>query len=77
MQKKKYELTEIAPADREYIEQIKCQKERLILQHEPELLGEIKDIPVPDKSFKTYINGGIIFLLCRWIFRNKTAVMYI
>ena len=28
----------------------KCQKERLILQHEPELLGEIKDIPVPDFS---------------------------
>ena len=48
--KEKYELTEIAPADREYIEQIKCQKERLILQHEPELLGEIKDIPVPDFS---------------------------
>ncbi|WP_456067381.1 hypothetical protein [Eshraghiella crossota] len=31
--KEKYELTEIAPADREYIEQIKCQKERLIFFH--------------------------------------------
>ena len=48
--KDKYELTETAPADREYIEQIKCLKESLILQHEPELLGEMKDIPVPDFS---------------------------
>lgn len=40
--KDKYELTETAPADREYIEQIKCLKESLILQYEPELLGKIK-----------------------------------
>ena len=39
--KDKYELTETAPADREYIEQIKCLKESLILQYEPELLGEM------------------------------------
>ena len=45
-----YELTETAPADREYIEQIKCLKESLILQYKPELLGEMKDIPVPDFS---------------------------
>ena len=49
-EKDKYELTETAPADREYIEQIKCLKESLILQYEPELLGEMKDIPVPDFS---------------------------
>lgn len=48
--KDKYELTETAPADREYIKQIKCLKESLILQYEPELLGEMKDIPVPDFS---------------------------
>ena len=48
--KDKYELTETAPADREYIEHIKCLKESLILQYEPELLGEMKDIPVPDFS---------------------------
>ena len=48
--KDKYELTETAPADREYIEQIKCLKESLILQYKPELLGEMKDIPVPDFS---------------------------
>lgn len=48
--KDKYELTETAPTDREYIEQIKCLKESLILQYEPELLGEMKDIPVPDFS---------------------------
>ena len=40
--KDKYELTETAPADKEYIEQIKCLKESLILQYEPELLGKIK-----------------------------------
>ena len=34
----------------EYIEQIKCLKESLILQYKPELLGEMKDIPVPDFS---------------------------
>ena len=39
--KDKYELTETAPTDREYIEQIKCLKESLILQYEPELLGEM------------------------------------
>lgn len=43
-------MTETAPTDREYIEQIKCLKESLILQYEPELLGEMKDIPVPDFS---------------------------
>ena len=48
--KDKYELTETTPADREYIEQIKCLKESLILQYEPELLGEMKDIPVPNFS---------------------------
>ena len=48
--KDKYELTETAPADREYIEQIKCLKESLILQYKPELLGEMKDIPKPDVS---------------------------
>ena len=42
--KEKYGLTETAPGNREYIEQIKCLKESLILQHEPELLGEMKDI---------------------------------
>ena len=46
--KEKYGLTETAPGDREYIEQIKCLKESLIFQHEPELLGELKDIPLPD-----------------------------
>ena len=46
--KEKYGLTETASVDREYIEQIECLKESLILQHEPELLGEMKDIPLPD-----------------------------
>lgn len=46
--KEKYGLKETASVDREYIEQIKCLKESLILQHEPEFLGEMKDIPLPD-----------------------------
>ena len=65
--KDKYELTETAPADREYIEQIKCLKESLILQYKPELLGEMKDIPVPDfsneASVKEYL-GKIKFRHC-------------
>ena len=39
--KEKYGLKETASVDREYIEQIKCLKESLILQHEPEFLGEM------------------------------------
>ena len=57
--KEKYGLTETASVDREYIEQIECLKESLILQHEPELLGEMKDIPLPDyfneASVKEYL----------------------
>ena len=57
--KEKYGLTETASVDREYIEQIKCLKESLILQYEPELLGEMKDIPLPDyfneASVKEYL----------------------
>lgn len=48
--KDQYGLTETAFTDRKYIEQIKCLKESLILQHKPELLGEMKDIPTPDFS---------------------------
>ena len=58
--KEKYGLTETASVDREYIEQIKCLKESLILQHEPELLGEMKDIPLPD-----YFNEAFGFDLCQ------------
>ena len=57
--KKKYKFTEVAPTDREYLEQRKCLKESLILQHKPEVLGKMQDIPVPDctdeESIKKYI----------------------
>ena len=57
--KKKYKFTEAAPTDREYLEQRKCLKESLILQHKPEVLGKMQDIPVPDctdeESIKKYI----------------------
>ena len=57
--KTKYKFTEVAPTDREYLEQRKCLKESLILQHKPEVLGKMQDIPVPDctdeESIKKYI----------------------
>ena len=63
--KDKYELTETAPADREYIEQIKCLKESLILQYEPELLGEMKDIPVPDFSNEASVKEYLVKIKTR------------
>ena len=57
--KKKYKFMEAAPTDREYLEQRKGLKESLILQHKPEVLGEMQDIPAPDytdeESIKKYI----------------------
>lgn len=57
--KDKYGLEEIAFTDRKYIEQLKGLKESLILQYEPELLGEMKEIPEPDisseKSIREYL----------------------
>ena len=54
-----FRSTEVAPTDREYLEQRKCLKESLILQHKPEVLGKMQDIPVPDctdeESIKKYI----------------------
>ena len=47
---KRYNLVEINSTERQYIEQRKNLKESLILQHKPEVLGEMKDIPKPDVS---------------------------
>ena len=46
----KYDLVEINVAERKCIEQRINLKESLILQHKPEVLGEMKDIPKPDIS---------------------------
>ena len=46
----KYDLIEINVAERKYIVQRINLKESLILQHKPEFLGEMKDIPKPDIS---------------------------
>lgn len=46
----KYDLIEINVAERKYIVQRINLKESLILQHKPEVLGEMKDIPKPDIS---------------------------
>ena len=43
-----YNLIETNSTERKYIEQQKNLKESLILQHKPEVLGEMKDIPLPD-----------------------------
>lgn len=48
-----YEVIEIAPTEREYMEQRKSLKESLILQYKPEVLGDRKDIPAPDSSDET------------------------
>ena len=46
----KYDLIEVKSTERKYIEQRINLKESLILQHKPEVLGEMKDIPTPDIS---------------------------
>lgn len=55
-----YETVEVEPTKRNFIEQRNNLKENLILQHKPEILGEMKNIPVPDTSneaaFREYIN---------------------
>lgn len=56
----KYDLIEINVAERKYIVQRINLKESLILQHKPEVLGEMKDIPKPDisneESVRQYLN---------------------
>ena len=57
--KNSYNLIETDSSERKYIEQQKSLKESLILQHKPEILGEMKDIPRPDisneKSIREYL----------------------
>ena len=57
--KNSYNLIETNSSKRRYIEQQKNLKESLILQHKPEVLGEMKDIPKPDisneNSIKEYL----------------------
>ena len=57
--KSNYNLIEIDSSERRYNEQQKNLKESLILQHKPEVLGEMEDIPKPDisneKSIREYL----------------------
>ena len=57
--KNNYSLIKVDSSERKYIEQRKNLKESLILQHKPEVLGEMKDIPKPDisneKSIREYL----------------------
>ena len=54
-----YNLIETNSTESKYIEQQKNLKESLILQHKPEVLGEMKDIPKPniynEKSIREYL----------------------
>lgn len=54
-----YNLIETNSSERKYIEQQNNLKESLILQHKPEILGEMKDIPKPniynEKSIREYL----------------------
>lgn len=42
----KYHLTEVTDTQRKYVEQRKCLKESLISKHKPELLGDLKEMPM-------------------------------
>ena len=57
--KNKYGLIEVKSTDREYIEQRRCLKESLIVQHKPEILNEMQEIAKPDyndeNSVREYI----------------------
>ena len=57
--KDKYGLIEVKSTDREYIEQRRCLKESLIVQHKPEILNEMQEIAKPDyndeNSVREYI----------------------
>lgn len=57
--KNSYNLLETNSSEKKYTEQQKNLKESLILQHKPEVLGEMKDIPKPDlsneKSIREYL----------------------
>lgn len=57
--KNSYNLIETNSSEKKYIEQQKNLKDSLILQHKPEVLGEMKDIPKPDisneKSIREYL----------------------
>lgn len=51
----RHNLIETDPAAEKYIEKRKNLKERLVLQHKPDLLGEMKDIPKPDISNEEFV----------------------
>lgn len=55
-----YELTEMSRTKRAYKEAYQSLKERLILQYKSEVLGEMKDIPVPEifdeSSVRDYVS---------------------
>ena len=57
--KNSYNLIETNSSERKYIEQQNNLKESLILQHKPEILGAMKDIPKPniynEKSIREYL----------------------
>lgn len=59
--KDKYGLIEAAATDSDYIEQMRCLKENLVLRQKPELLGSLGELPEPDLTDETAVQG---FLTC-------------
>lgn len=57
--KDKYGLTEVKSTDREYIEQRRCLKESLIVQHKPEILNEMQEIAKPDYNDENFVREYI------------------
>ena len=63
--KDKYGLTEAAATDSDYIEQMRCLKENLVLRQKPELLGSLGELPEPDLTDETAVQGFLDLLEAR------------
>lgn len=63
--KDKYGLTEAAATDSDYIEQMRCLKENLVLRQKPELLGSLGELPEPDLTDETAVQAFLDLLEAR------------
>lgn len=63
--KDKYGLTEAAATDSDYIEQMRCLKENLVLRQKPELLGSLGELSEPDLTDETAVQAFLDLLEAR------------
>ena len=71
--KDKYGLTEAVATDSDYIEQMRCLKENLVLRQKPELLGSLGELPEPDLTDETAVQGFLDLLEARSRKNRPTA----